>query len=349
MSIVEQQPTTALRSEPPSRSDDGRLVVRNLAKRFRSVEAVRDISFTAEPGQVTGFIGPNGAGKTTTLRSLLGLITPTGGTATVNGVPYRELVQPTRVVGAVLDSNGFHRSRKARAHLRIYTAAMGLPDRRADEVLELVGLASVANRKAGGFSLGMRQRLALATALLGDPQVLILDEPGSGLDPEGLAWLRGFLRRYVATGRTVLVSSHQLAEIAQTVDRVVIVSKGRQVFEGRMDELAGDNRDRVRVQCSDADRLAGLLARNGLREVTVLPENWLSIVGATVTQVGDLARTAEVSVYGMHREPADLERRFLQLTESEYLPEAPGGPPDAPPAQPVQPAQSVPTTQEGDR
>ena len=283
MSIVEQQPTDAVRSEPPARSEHGRLVVRNLAKRFRSVEAVRDISFTAEPGQVTGFLGPNGAGKTTTLRAVLGLITPNSGTATVNGVPYRELVQPARVVGAVLDSNGFHRSRKARTHLRVYTAAMGLPDRRADEVLELVGLASVANRKAGGFSLGMRQRLALATALLGDPQVLILDEPGSGLDPEGLAWLRGFLRRYAATGRTVLVSSHQLAEISQTVDRVVIVSKGRQVFEGSMDELAEGRRG-----------------------------------------------------------PADLERRFLELTESEYLPEATADPPTSP----VHP---VPTTQEGDR
>jgi ABC-2 type transport system ATP-binding protein len=285
MSIVEQQPTAPVRSEPPARPGDGRLVVRNLAKRFRSVEAVRDVSFTAEPGQVTGFLGPNGAGKTTTLRALLGLVTPTSGTATVNGVPYRELHQPTRVVGAVLDSDGFHRSRRARTHLRIYTAAMGLPDRRADEVLELVGLAGVANRKAGGFSLGMRQRLALATALLGDPRVLILDEPGSGLDPEGVAWLRGFLRHYAATGRTVLVSSHQLAEIAQTVDRVVIVSKGRAVFEGPMDELAGPG-----------------------------------------------------------REPAELERRFLRLTESEYLPEAPGGPPDDPPATPT-----IPTMREGEQ
>ena len=151
------------------------------------------------------------------------------------------------MVGAVLDSNGFHRSRKARAHLRMYAAAIGMPDQRADEVLAMVGLTDAANRKVGGFSLGMRQRLALATALLGDPPVLILDEPGSGLDPEGVAWLRGFLRSYAATGRTVLVSSHQLAEIAQTVDRVVIISQGAGVFEGPIEELPGEDRDEVRV------------------------------------------------------------------------------------------------------
>ena len=296
----------------------GRIVVRNLTKRFGPVEAVRDLSFTVEPGQVTGFLGPNGAGKTTTLRAALGLITPSEGEVTINGIRYDQLGSPATVVGALLDSNGFHRSRKARAHLRIYTAAMGLPDRRADEVLELVGLASVANRKAGGFSLGMRQRLALATALLGDPRVLILDEPGSGLDPEGLAWLRGFLRRYVATGRTVLVSSHQLAEIAQTVDRVVIISRGTGVFQGTLDELPGERRERVRVLSAEPARLAAVLAKRGITDVRTLPEGWLIVLGMSTAEVGEAALSAGIAIHSMASEQPDLEQQFLRLTVSQY-------------------------------
>jgi len=211
---------------------EGRIVVRNVSKRFRSVEAVRDLSFTVEPGQVTGFLGTNGSGKTTALRIILGLIRPTSGEATVGGLRYARLAHPARVVGALLDSDILHPAHKARTHLRIRTAAIGVPDSRADEVLALVGLSDAANRRIGGFSPGMKQRLGLATALLGDPRVLILDEPGSGLDPEGLAWLRGLLRSLAASGRTVLVSSHRLTESAQFVDRVVILSKGAQVFEG---------------------------------------------------------------------------------------------------------------------
>jgi ABC-2 type transport system ATP-binding protein len=365
MSIVEQ-PTA-----PPvmSRTPGGRVVVRNLTKRFGSIEAVRDLSFTVEPGQVTGFLGPNGAGKTTTLRAALGLVRPTGGEVTFDGVGYRRLAHPARMVGAVLDSNGFHRSRKARAHLRMYAAAIGMPDQRADEVLALVGLTDAANRKVGGFSLGMRQRLALATALLGDPPVLILDEPGSGLDPEGVAWLRGFLRSYAATGRTVLVSSHQLAEIAQTVDRVVIISQGAGVFEGPIEELPGGDRDEVRVRCSDPGRLATALVALGITEIESLPEGWLGILGASTTTVGDLARTVDVAVYGMTREHTDLEQRFLRLTVSQYRPAAPHGRPGDPPdasAEPVRseaahtepahtepahtdPAHAVPAQREGDR
>jgi ABC-2 type transport system ATP-binding protein len=220
----------------------GRVVVRNLRKRFGKIEAVRDVSFTVEPGQVTGFLGPNGAGKTTALRVLLGLVTPTDGEATINGVGYRLLARPARVVGAVVDCDGFHPGRTARAHLRCYAAAIGVPDRRADEVLAQVGLTHAANRKVGGFSLSMRQRTALATALLGDPQVLILDEPDTGLDPQGIAWLRAFLRSFAASGRSVLVASHQLAELSHAVDRVVIISQGIGRFEGLLTELGSDTR-----------------------------------------------------------------------------------------------------------
>ena len=180
----------------------GRILVQNLSKNFGPVNAVRDLSFAVEPGVVTGFLGPNGSGKTTTLRMALGLVSPSAGAVTINGVPFRQLRNPATVVGAVLEAQSFHPTRTARNHLRCYAAAMNLPDEQADRVLELVGLTSAAQRKAGTFSLGMRQRLALATALLGDPQVLILDEPANGLDPEGIAWLRSFLRSFAASGRT---------------------------------------------------------------------------------------------------------------------------------------------------
>jgi len=341
MSIMERSITFSAGSTPTGGEHEARLVVRNLTKRFGKVEAVRDLSFTVEPGQVTGFLGPNGAGKTTTLRAVLGLVTPTSGEVTISGLRYRELAHPARMVGAVLDSNGFHRSRKARAHLRIYSAAIGVPDRRVDEVLALVGLTSAANRKIGGFSLGMRQRLALATALLGDPRVLILDEPGSGLDPEGVAWLRGFLRSFAAAGRTVLVSSHQLAEIAQTVDQVVIVSQGSRVFEGPVDQLPG-GQDRVRAVCADPARLTQALAAHGVTDIQAQPEHWLSITGATTTTVGDVALAAGVAIYHLVPDNHDLEQRFLALTVSQFRPQSTDPTPPVP--------TPVPTAeQEGDR
>ena len=322
----------------------GRIVVRNLTKRFGTVEAVRDLSFVVEPGRVTGFLGPNGAGKTTTLRTALGLVAPTDGEVTISGARHDQLAHPARVVGALLDTGGFHNSRTARAHLRIYTAAIGVPDRRADEVLTLVGLTEAANRKVGAFSLGMRQRLALATTLLGDPKVLILDEPGSGLDPEGLAWLRGFLRSFAASGRTVLVSSHQLGEIAQTADQVVIISQGTAVFEGRLDQLGG-GADRVRVRCADPARLATALAERGVTDIQSTSEEdradragthggGLTVTGASPVTVGDVALAAGVAVYGMAEERTDLEQRFLALTTGQYQgrvpfesPQVPLGPP----------------------
>ncbi|GAA3344990.1 ATP-binding cassette domain-containing protein [Amorphoplanes nipponensis] len=211
--------------------------VTGLTKRFGAVTAVRDAGFTVAPG-VTGFLGPNGAGKTTTLRMLLGLVRPTAGAALIDGRPYARLSEPRRVVGALLEATGFHPGRTARDHLAITARLAGLPAYRVGQVLDEVGLAGDARRRVGGFSLGMRQRLGLAGALLGDPPVLILDEPGNGLDPAGMAWLRGLLRDLAAQGRTVIVSSHVLSEVAQTVDRVIVMHEGTVRFAGTLDELA---------------------------------------------------------------------------------------------------------------
>jgi len=220
-----------------------------LTKTFGTVKAVSDLSFRVEPGVVTGFLGPNGAGKTTSLRMLLGLVTPTSGTATFGGVAYRDLENPLATVGTALEASSFHPGRSARKHLEVYAAAAGLPPSRIDFVLGLVGLSTYAERRAGGFSMGMRQRLGLASALLGDPGVLVLDEPTNGLDPEGIRWMRGFLRSRAAEGRTVLVSSHVLSEVQQSVDRVIIISRGRSVFEGTLDSL--ERGGAVRVDSPD--------------------------------------------------------------------------------------------------
>jgi ABC-2 type transport system ATP-binding protein len=211
--------------------------VRGLVKRFGAVIAVDGLSFDVRPGSVTGFLGPNGAGKTTTLRMLLGLVTPDAGTATIDGRAYRDLPEPLHTVGAVLESSSFYPGRTARAHLRIQALAAEADPSRVQDVLDLTGLADAGDRRIGGFSLGMRQRLGLATAFLADPEVLILDEPANGLDPEGVRWLRGLLRGFADEGGTVLVSSHLLAEVAQTVDAVVIIDHGRLVAQGPVAEL----------------------------------------------------------------------------------------------------------------
>ena len=218
----------------------GTIQISGLKKRFGAVAAVDGLSFTVRPGTVTGFLGPNGAGKTTTLRMLLGLVRPDGGTALINGIPYQDLPEPLHEVGAVLEASSFHPGRTARAHLRIQALAADLDQSRVDDVLSLVDLSAAAGRRIGGFSLGMRQRLGLATALLADPDILILDEPTNGLDPEGVRWLRDLLRGFAAEGGTVLVSSHLLAEVAQTVDSVVIIRRGRLVTQGPIDELTAD-------------------------------------------------------------------------------------------------------------
>ncbi len=215
--------------------------VRSLTKSFGRVAAVKNLSFTAPAGKITGFLGPNGSGKTTTLRTLLGLVRPSAGEALIGGVRYRSLSRPRRSVGALLEATGFHPGRRARDHLRVLAAADGLPDRRADEVLDQVGLAPAGSRRVRGFSLGMRQRLGLAAALLGDPAVLLLDEPANGLDPAGIAWLRGLLRSLAGEGRTVVVASHVLSEVAQMADHVVIVSTGQLRFAGPLGEIAETN------------------------------------------------------------------------------------------------------------
>lgn len=306
----------------------GRIVVQNLTKQFGPVAAVQNLSFTVEPGSVTGFLGPNGAGKTTTLRMLLGLVTPTAGIGLINGRPFSQLGNPARVVGAVLEAQGFHPKRTARNHLRVYAAAIGVPDQRADQVLQLVGLGAAGDRKAGGFSLGMKQRLALATALLGDPQVLVLDEPSNGLDPEGIAWLRTFLQSYARSGRTVLISSHLLAEIEQTVDQVVIISRGQTMYYGDLNQLRSSQRSRVLVQPSDVTAMVAALQAEGITGIEQVPDGRLAVTGVDSKQVADLALKAGVSIYGIQEEKVDLEQLFFQLTNGQYA--APGVAPQMP-------------------
>jgi ABC-2 type transport system ATP-binding protein len=288
--------------------------VRGLSKAFGAVRAVTDLSFTVEPGSVTGFLGPNGAGKTTTLRMVLGLERPDAGTAVFGGSPYAGLTDPVRTVGAVLET-AFHPARSGRDHLRVYCRAAGLPVARADEVLAQVGLAEAGRRRAGGYSLGMRQRLALATALLGDPAVLVLDEPANGLDPEGIQWLRGFLRHLAHDqGRTVLVSSHLLAEIEQTVDRVVIVGAGRLVREGSIDELraGADGGRSVLVRSPEAGRLAELLRAGGT--AVTADDGALTVSGLTAAEIGHRAFTAGVELHELRPHRSGLEEIYFQLT-----------------------------------
>ncbi len=293
--------------------------VRSLTKRFGAVTAVDDVSFAVEPGLVTGFLGPNGAGKTTTLRMILGLARPTDGAATVAGRPYRRLDHPARTVGAVLERSGFHPGRRARDHLRAVARAARLPETRADETLELVALQDAAKRRAGEYSLGMRQRLALATALLGDPEILILDEPANGLDPQGIRWLRDFLRWYASQGRTVLVSSHVLAEMAQTADAVIVIARGRVVAEGPLAELTAGGAGAVEVRSPGSERLAAALRARGYG-VEAGTDETLVVSGADAAAVGDLALSEGVAVHGLRERSASLEDVFFELTGEESVP-----------------------------
>jgi ABC-2 type transport system ATP-binding protein len=303
-----------------------RVEVRGLSKSFGAVRAVDDLSFTVEPGSITGFLGPNGAGKTTTLRMALGLERPDAGTATFDGVAYADLPEPVRTVGAVLET-AFHPARSGRNHLRVYCRAARLPVSRADEVLAQVGLADAGRRRAGGYSLGMRQRLALATALLGDPAVLVLDEPANGLDPEGIQWLRGFLRHLAHTeGRTVLVSSHLLGEMEQTADRVVIVGAGRLVREGSITELRSSTQGSgaVLVRSPEASRLAEVLTSAGF---TVAPgeDSRVTVTGTTPAAVGAQAFRAGVELHELRAETSGLEDLYFRLTtgQEQYAATAP--------------------------
>ena len=296
---------------PPRPTEGARIEVRDLTKRFGSFTAVDHLSFTVEPGRITGFLGPNGAGKTTTLRMLLGLIRPSGGTATIGGRNYHEIPRPIAVVGSALEATNFHPGRTGRDHLRVLADTAGISTTRVDEMLELVGIPAAARKRAGGYSMGMRQRRGLAAALLGDPQVRILDEPANGLDPEGIRWLRGFLRHLSTEGKTILVSSHMLQEVEQTVDDVVIISNGRLVKQGPMSDLHGDAR--VLVRSTDLDSLAGALR---VADVTSHVEDG-ALMAATddLRLIGDVALRAGLPIYELRKAGTDLEALFFELTE----------------------------------
>jgi ABC-2 type transport system ATP-binding protein len=328
----------AMTSRPPASVPDGRIVVSDISKVFGGkVRAVDRLSFTVEPGSVTGFLGPNGAGKTTTLRMVLGLVRPTAGHATIGGRPYAQIPDPLSAVGAALESASFHPARTARNHLRVLCAAANLPDRRADEVLDQVGLRDAARRKVRGFSMGMRQRLALAAALLGNPRVLILDEPANGLDPEGIRWLRGFFRYLAGEGRTILVSSHQLNEVEEFADRVVILNRGQLVRQGSIAELtAGSHTVVVRSPAQDA--LARALAANGIA-ADRSDDGALRVRNVDAAHIGHLAFTAGVELHELSTERFDLEELFFSLTSGAYAAPPADGPP---PAGPWPPAGSSP-------
>jgi ABC-2 type transport system ATP-binding protein len=292
------------------------LEIRDLTKRFGTNVAVDGLSFKATPGRVLGFLGPNGAGKTTTLRTLLGLTLPTSGTATVDSQPYRDLEEPVKVVGAVLEGPQFHPGRTGRNHLRVLATAAGLPASRVDELLRIVELDGAGRRRVKGYSLGMRQRLSLAGALLGDPKALVLDEPANGLDPQGIRWLRDFLRAQAAEGRTVLVSSHVLAEMAQTVDEVVVISRGKLVAQGSLDELTHGVEAPVWVRSPEPDRLrAALAARDGVDAQPGEAEGgWLAVRGGSLEDVGTTAAENGIPIYELYRPRQSLENVFLELT-----------------------------------
>ncbi|MEU0569387.1 ATP-binding cassette domain-containing protein [Nonomuraea sp. NPDC005983] len=286
--------------------------VRNLSKRYGPVTAVDDLSFTVRPGAVTAFLGPNGAGKTTTMRMMVDQVAPTSGNVTIGGRRYRDIPRPTTVVGAVFDAASFHPQHSARDHLKIYAAMGGYPGDRVEELLSLVGLAEAAGRKTGGFSTGMRQRLNLATALLGDPRVLLLDEPSNGLDPEGMAWLRSFLRGLADGGRTILVSSHVLSEVQQVADDVVVIRQGRLLTAGPLYELSSAAQA-VRVTTPDATRLSQILAREADLVDADGPQG-LRVRGLDPAQIADLAAAHGLRIHGLTTEHPSLEQLFLDLT-----------------------------------
>ena len=297
-------------------ADAAPVEVRELTKRYGSTTAVDELSFTIRRGAITGFLGPNGAGKSTTLRALLGLVHPTAGDARVEGAPYAKLHDPLGTVGAVLESESFHPGRSGRNHLRVQAAAAGLPAERVDEVLATVELTDAARRRVGGYSLGMRQRLSVAGALLGKPRLLVLDEPANGLDPEGIRWLRTFLRAFAADGGTVLISSHVLPEVAQIVDEVVIIHRGRLVAQEPLEALtARSAAGAVVVKSPEAARLLEALSRAGL-EVVPVGDTELRVAGAA-ERVGEVAAAEGIVLHELRTEGASLEEVFLELTGGE--------------------------------
>ncbi len=299
--------------------------VRDLTKRFGDKVAVDHLSFTVEAGRVTGFLGPNGAGKSTTMRVILGLDHPNGGSATINGVPYAGLPRPLTTVGALLEARSVHTGRSARNHLLFLAQTQGLPASRVDSVLELVGLRDVAGKRTGGFSLGMGQRLGVAAAMLGDPQVLLLDEPVNGLDPEGVLWIRNLMKHLASEGRTILVSSHLMNEMAVTADHLIVIGRGRLLAAEATDEvIARGSGQSVRVRTPDPDRLTELITAEGGSAAPVAngngsdhaagPASVLTVTGLPAARIGELAASSGVVLHELTPQLATLEDAFLELT-----------------------------------
>ncbi|TJZ79357.1 ATP-binding cassette domain-containing protein [Rhodococcus oryzae] len=292
--------------------------VRGLTKEFGPTKAVEDLTFTVQPGMVTGFLGPNGAGKSTTMRMILGLDRPTAGTALIDGKPYHDLKQPLRTVGALLDAKWVHPNRSARAHLQWMAASNGIPMSRVDEVLRLVGLTEVAGKKAGGFSLGMSQRLGLAATLLGDPKVLLFDEPVNGLDPEGIVWIRKFMQRLAAEGRTVLVSSHLLSEMALTAEHLVVIGRGRLIADTTVKQFVDrSSESTVRVRSPQLDALRSALTSQGLtvrEDGTSELGGALIVLEATTDVVGQIAGGQGIVLHELAAQQGSLEDAFMKLT-----------------------------------
>jgi ABC-2 type transport system ATP-binding protein len=306
------------------RSVEGMITAEGLTKRYGAKTAVDDISFAVRPGQVTGFLGPNGAGKSTTMRMIVGLDRPSGGRVTVNGKPYAAHRAPLHEVGALLDAKAIHTGRTAYNHLLAMAATHGIGARRVNEVIELTGLGSVAGKRVGGFSLGMGQRLGIAAAMLGDPATLILDEPVNGLDPEGVLWVRQFVRQLAAEGRTVFLSSHLMSEMAQTADHLIVLGRGRIVADAPIaDVIASGTRARVRVRSPHASQLADLLAAP---EVAVVRSEAgvLDISGVEASGIGDLAALHGLAIHELTPQSASLEEAYMALTADsvEYRTEA---------------------------
>ncbi len=300
---------------------------KDLTKRYGAKTAVEGVSFSLQPGTVTGFLGPNGAGKSTTMRMIMGLDRPTDGSVTVMGKPYAEHRNPLSVAGALLDAKGVHPGRTARSHLRALAATHSISNERVNEVLELTGLESVAHKRVGGFSLGMGQRLGIAAALLGDPQVLVLDEPVNGLDPDGVLWVRNFVRAYAASGRTVLLSSHLMSEMAQTADHVMVLGRGRIIADAPIAELlSAGSQPTVRVDSPDAIRLGELLRAEGARSTQDSRGTELLLEGIAAARVGEIAAQHGIVLHALSTERATLEAAYLALTqgETEYATDAAG-------------------------
>jgi ABC-2 type transport system ATP-binding protein len=287
--------------------------IENLTKRYGDVTAINDLSFDVKAGVVTGFLGPNGSGKSTTMRVILGLDAPSKGTATINGKPYADLKSPLREVGALLDAKAVHPGRSARNHLLSLAASNKIKAARVDEVLEIVGLSGVAKKRAGDFSLGMGQRLGIAAAILGDPQILLFDEPVNGLDPEGIRWVRDLFRSLANEGRTVFVSSHLMSEMALTADHLVVIGRGHLITQGSVAELTANAKSTVYVRSTDPNRLADAL-RSKKFEVSANNEQSLSVIGPTSDEVGVLAHELGITILELTPERASLEEAFMELT-----------------------------------